>query len=145
MIDKEFTMIERAMLIAIDAHKGQKRKYSNLPYIVHPIAVFQKVEGEDASVVALLHDVVEDSDIELESLYQVFPERIVDAVGCLTKRKDETYKDFVLRAKENELARIVKIADIEHNLSTLPGKHKLRDRYNKALKELRDGKESRIC
>ena len=137
MINKEFTMIERALCIAVDAHKGQIREYSGEPYIVHPIAVFQGVDGEDAKVVALLHDGIEDSDIELESLYQVFPKRIVDAVDGVTRRDDESYGDFILRVKENELARIVKIADIEHNMSTLPGNHNLRDRYEKALRELK--------
>ena len=137
MINKEFTMIERALCIAVDAHKRQTRKYSGDPYIVHSIAVFQNVDGEDAKVVALLHDVVEDSDVTLESLLQIFPKRIVDAVDGVTRRDGESYGDFILRAKENELARIVKIADIEHNMSTLPGNHNLKDRYEKALRELK--------
>jgi len=138
VVNKDFTMIERAMCIAIDAHRGQKRKYSDLPYIVHPVAVFNEVNGEDEKVVALLHDVVEDSNVTLESLYQVFPDRIVDAVDCLTRRKDESYKNFILRVKENDLARVVKVADIEHNLSTLPENHTLRERYCKALGELKE-------
>ena len=129
-------MIEKAVEIAMKAHEGQTRKYSGKPYVSHPFAVSERVETLDQKVVAILHDVPEDTNKTLDDLREHFPEHIVEAIDHLTRREGESYKDFVLRAKENDIARVVKIADIQHNLSDLPEGHGLRKRYEKALKEL---------
>lgn len=130
-------MVALAKRIATKAHRGQKRKWGGLRYIVHPEAVANAVNGADPKTVAWVHDCPEDTDVMLDDLRMVFPERIVAAVDCLTKREGEKYTDFVLRALDNPIARIVKIADIEHNMSTIPEGHGLRDRWEKALKVLK--------
>ncbi len=128
------TQLERARALATRAHRYQSRKFgSREPYITHPIAVSEAVHGRDAKAVAMLHDVVEDTPVTLDDLRKDFPEHIVEAVDCLTKRDEELYFDFVRRAKRNRLARRVKMADIKHNMSTLPEGHGLRERYEDAL------------
>ena len=128
------TLTQKALRMATKAHKGQNRKFGEgEAYITHPIAVSDSVEGKDAKIVALLHDVVEDTPLTLEDLHKEFPLDIVWAVDMLTKRDCDSYAESVLRAKSNRLARRVKIADIKHNMSTLPEGHGLVDRYIDAL------------
>ncbi|MDR3071912.1 MAG: HD domain-containing protein [Clostridiales Family XIII bacterium] len=110
--------IELAMQIATKAHEGQFDK-GGKPYINHPIAVFEMVEGEDAKMVALLHDVIEDSETTLDDLRAAgFSENIVSAVDCLTKRDEEVYENYLVRVRKNHIARDVKRADLIHNMDT---------------------------
>lgn len=107
--------IERALQIAAKAHEGQKDK-EGLPYVLHPLRVMMAVEGEEAQVVAVLHDVVEDTPVTLDDLRQAgFSEAVLAAVQCVTHHKDEPYADYVVRCKGNEVARRVKLADLGDN------------------------------
>ena len=107
--------IEIALQIAAKAHEGQKDK-SGLPYILHPLRVMMRVEGEEAQIVAVLHDVIEDTSVSAADLRQAgFSEQVVATVLCVTHRKDEPYADYVVRCKSNEVARRVKVADLEDN------------------------------
>lgn len=132
-----------ASKVASRAHANQKRK-DGTPYISHPMRVMVSVsdQGDYAMVVALLHDVVEDTDISLDDLKAMgFDGLVVDAVDHLTKRQGEKYTDFIERARKHDMARIVKIADINDNLedqSALEPEEAefLRKRYEKALKRL---------
>lgn len=114
--------LERAIEIAILAHKGQTDKAGQL-YILHPLRVMMSVEGENAKIVAVLHDVVEDSHITLADIAQKgFSKDIIEAIDCLTKRKDENYFDYIGKIKEtkyniNNIAYIVKLADLEDNMN----------------------------
>jgi len=107
--------IEKAMQVALNAHSSQTDKAGEA-YIMHPIRVMQDVETEEEKVVALLHDVVEDSSVSFEHVERRFSDRIVDAVRGMTKKDDESYSEFIERAKENEISREVKKADIRDNL-----------------------------
>lgn len=108
-------LYQQALAIAKDAHKGQVDK-AGVDYIQHPLFVASLVEGELAKTVALLHDVVEDSDWTLEDLRKDgLPEEVVQAVGILTKKRNENYEEYILRVKQNPLARQVKLADLQHN------------------------------
>ena len=108
-------LYQQALAIAKDAHKGQVDK-AGVAYIQHPLFVASLVEGELAKTVALLHDVVEDSDWTLEDLRKEgLPEEVVQAVGILTKKRNENYEEYILRVKQNPLARQVKLADLQHN------------------------------
>ncbi|RBR31951.1 HD domain-containing protein [Enterococcus cecorum] len=108
-------LYQQALAIAKDAHKGQVDK-AGVDYIQHPLFVASLVEGELAKTVALLHDVVEDSDWTLEDLrMEGLPEEVVQAVGILTKKRNENYEEYILRVKQNPLARQVKLADLKHN------------------------------
>lgn len=108
--------LEKALSLATEAHGGQVDK-GGRPYINHPIAVAAMVDSEDEKVVALLHDVVEDTGITLEDLHRKygFSSKIVYAVDCITKRAGESLHDYLLRVKRSELATAVKIADLTHN------------------------------
>jgi hypothetical protein len=107
--------IETALCIAAQAHEGQKDK-DGVPYILHPLRVMAAVEGEEAQIVALLHDVVEDTAVTLDDLRRAgFSEAVLTAVRCVTLDKDEPYAEYVVRCKGNDLARQVKRADLEDN------------------------------
>ena len=131
-------MIDTAKRICREKHEGQVDKCGQ-PYWMHPFAVADAVEGDDAKTVANLHDVVEDTDATLEWLLgQGFPAHIVDAVDAITRRDGESYDDFVTRAGRNGIARKVKIADLRHNLD--PAREgstpEMRERYELALEYL---------
>lgn len=130
--------LERAIVIAAEAHAGQVDK-AGAPYILHPLRVMLAVEGVEAKVAAVLHDVVEDTPWTLEELRaEGFGTDVVEAVDGLTRRSGEVYLDFCRRAAGNEIARRVKLADLADNLDpdrlgALPEAHRsLADRYRKA-------------
>jgi (p)ppGpp synthase/HD superfamily hydrolase len=128
-------IIELAREIATEAHEGQVRKISGLPYIVHPQAVAEGVETEKEKAVAWLHDVLEDCpDYTAEGLVELgIPRGIVDVVVILTKEKGENYLDYLLRVAQNYTARLVKKADLIHNKSDLKVGSTLYDKYELAL------------
>jgi (p)ppGpp synthase/HD superfamily hydrolase len=127
-------LVEEARAIAEAAHAGQVDKNGET-YIQHPLRVAERVEGDIAKSVALLHDVVEDTDWTLDALRQRgFPEEVVKAVDALTRRKGETYEDFIRRCRTNPLARQVKFADIADNTDpSRPQVERLRQRYAAAI------------
>lgn len=89
------------------------------PYINHLLRVSSNVKGKKTKTVALLHDIIEDTDITKEDLIEMgFLEEIVEAVDILSRREKETYNDFILRiiSSNNPLAIRVKIADLEDNM-----------------------------
>ncbi len=108
--------LQRAIEIAIEAHKGQTDKVGK-PYILHIFQVMAKGKGEDEKITALLHDVVEDTPWTLEKLEaEGFSTKIIEALDCLTRRESETYEEFIERVKSNPLAIKVKINDLEDNM-----------------------------
>ena len=112
----ELELLEKAIAIAVDAHRGQKDRY-DAPYILHPLRVMSRLQSPTEKTVAVLHDVVEDTDWTFEDLRdEGFPEPILEALDCLTKRDGEPYEKLVKRSAANPLARRVKIADLEDNM-----------------------------
>lgn len=112
------SLLEKAIVIAVEAHDGKKDK-AGQPYIFHPLRVMFRGETEDERIVAVLHDVVEDhGDVwPVERLRQSgFPQRILDALDCVTKRDGESYEKFIERSASNSIALHVKLADLEDNL-----------------------------
>jgi (p)ppGpp synthase/HD superfamily hydrolase len=86
------------------------------PYILHPLRVMLKLEKSEERIAAVLHDVVEDSEITLEHLRnEGFSDAVVDAIDAVTMRHGESYDDFVRRAALNSIGRHVKLADLEDN------------------------------
>jgi (p)ppGpp synthase/HD superfamily hydrolase len=107
--------IERALQIAARAHEGQKDK-DGQPYILHPLRVMHAVKELEAQIVAILHDVVEDTAVTIEDLQAAgFSQTILTGVRCVTHRKDESYADYVVRCKADAIGRQVKLADLEDN------------------------------
>lgn len=108
------SLISKAMQIAYKAHEGQ-RDQSGVPYIFHPYHLAEQMADETSVCVALLHDVVEDTDVTMEELEEVFPVEITDALQLLTHKKGMDYFDYVRAIRANPIARKVKLADIIHN------------------------------
>ena len=140
--------LERAIEIAARAHAGQVDK-AGQPYILHPLRVMLAVRGDRSRIVAVLHDVVEDTSWTFEELREAgFSEEILDALGAVTKREGEEYFAFVARAASNPVARPVKVADIRDNLDlsriTQPTArdHERLDRYRAALAQLGESETS---
>ena len=120
-------LLGKAVRIAAVAHENQVDKAGGA-YILHPLRLMARAQTDDERIVALLHDVVEDSDWTLEALAgEGFPPHLVNAIDCLTSRKGEGYDDFITRVLTSPLAVRVKLLDIEDNmdvtrLSELTGK-----------------------
>lgn len=135
--------LDTALAIAVEAHRGQVDK-AGQPYILHPLRVMARVSTPAERLVAVLHDVVEDSPTTLDDLRAAgFPEEVVRAVDFLTRREDETYEAFIERVTGDPLARRVKLADLEDNM-TLTRLNELDDRaverlgrYLRAYRRLR--------
>jgi (p)ppGpp synthase/HD superfamily hydrolase len=113
--------LEAAIALAVDAHCGQTDK-AGAPYILHPLRVMLAMKSDDERIVATLHDVVEDSAYTIEAIAYDFGPRVAEAVDALTKRKGESYDDYLARVAINPLAKSVKLADLADNsdLSRLP-------------------------
>jgi (p)ppGpp synthase/HD superfamily hydrolase len=110
--------LERAIEIAVSAHKGQLDKGGS-PYILHPLSVMMALNSEDEKIVGVLHDVVEDNEawtferLEIEG----FSISVIEALKSVTKlSENEDYDDFITRCIGNDIGRKVKIADLRHNL-----------------------------
>ena len=108
----------KALSFAVKAHDGQRDKIGE-PYILHPIAVSSMLKNEDEKILALLHDVVEDTEYTLEDIAALGFGHLTAALDCLSRREDETYEGFILRVLKNRLAVIVKVADMKHNISRI--------------------------
>jgi len=112
----ELDLLEKAIGIAVEAHRGQRDRYG-APYILHPLRVMQRLEKPVDRIVGVLHDVVEDTDWTFEDLsLEGFPQNILHALDCLTKREGEAYEDFVKRSASDPLAKQVKLADLQDNM-----------------------------
>jgi hypothetical protein len=107
--------IEKAIQIAAPAHEGQVDK-QGLPYILHPLRVMDGVEGLDAKIVAVLHDVVEDTPVTFDDLEREgFTGEILAAIRCVTHAEGETYAEYVVRCRDNPIGRRVKLSDLADN------------------------------
>jgi (p)ppGpp synthase/HD superfamily hydrolase len=110
-------LFEKAISIALRAHKGKKDKGGN-PYILHPLRIMVSMDTLEEKIVAVLHDVIEDSDISIEYLTKLkFPESIINAIALLSKTKNQDYNDYINSIKKNKLATKIKIADLEDNMN----------------------------
>jgi (p)ppGpp synthase/HD superfamily hydrolase len=108
--------LEDAILLAVQAHRGQRDKVGQ-PYVLHPLRMMSRLQSVEERMAAVLHDVVEDTPHTLDELRALgYPEAVLAAVDCLTRRATESYEEFIARAKVNPIARRVKLADIEDNM-----------------------------
>ena len=138
-------LTNEAMKIAYAAHHGQVDK-GGIPYIFHPYHLAEQMTDEHTTCVALLHDVVEDTDIPLEELAKTFPKEVIDAIALMTHDDDTPYLDYVAKIKENSIARAVKLADLIHNSdktrledqdTNAAALKRWEEKYSKALEILR--------
>ena len=134
--------LQDAIALARQAHAGQVDK-AGAPYIDHPLRMAASLDNEEARIVAVLHDVVEDTSVTLDDLRAAgYSAEIIAAVDGLTRREDESYEEFIQRAAANPLARLVKIADLRDNMNLAriarptQKDHQRLERYRQALQVL---------
>ena len=135
-------LTKKALLISFNAHKEQIDK-SGMPYVYHPYEVATEMDDEYSTCVALLHDVVEDTEITLEDLKnEGFPREVIEAIAMMTHDDKVPYMDYIEEIKRNSIARKVKLADLHHNsnigrLDKLDEKALKRiEKYHKAIEIL---------
>ena len=135
-------LTKQALKLCFEAHKEQVDK-SGIPYVFHPFHLAEQMTDEATTVVALLHDVVEDTELTFEDLEkQGFGEEIISALKLLTHNDDTPYMDYVAKIKTDKIATTVKLADLKHNsdlsrLDVVDEKALNRkEKYEKAMKFL---------
>jgi len=108
-------MLNKAIEIAGAALEGIKDEHGN-PYLDHSFRIMEQMDTEEEKIVAMLHDVVEDTEVSLSDLQGYgFGRKILDTVGQLTKRSDMTYFDYIDDISGSELATKIKIAEVKDN------------------------------
>lgn len=141
--------LEDAIALAVKAHQGQLDK-NGQPYILHPLRVMFRLEGDVEKIVGILHDVVEDSDLTFEDLREMgYGDDIIEALDGVTRRNDETYDEFVQRSRQHPISLRVKLADLEDNMDIrrLPVEIREQDferlkRYRRAWEVLRNSPQN---
>lgn len=112
--------LELAIHIAVMAHKGQK-DWAGWPYITHPLRLMSKMETEETKILAVLHDVLEDTECTEDDLLKAgMPENLLNSLKLLTRdntRDSSDYEEYIAKISKDPLARKVKIADLEDNMS----------------------------
>ena len=139
---------KKAMQLCFEAHKNQKDK-SGLPYVFHPFHVAEQMPDEETTIVALLHDVIEDTSYTLDDLRKMgFTKEVLDALVLLTHDKNVPYIEYVANLRGNEIARTVKMADLRHNsdltrLDEIDDKARKRiEKYKAAIRFLSESETS---
>ena len=134
-----------AMKLAYQAHHGQTDK-GGMPYIFHPYHLAEQMADEYTTCVALLHDVVEDTNISLDDLKSIFPKEVTNAVALMTHDSNVPYLEYVRNIAANPIAKAVKLADIHHNSDStrMPEASnavlaRYSEKYQLALKVLEEG------
>jgi (p)ppGpp synthase/HD superfamily hydrolase len=139
--------LERAIAIAAAAHEGVLDKGGS-PYILHTLRVMMKQKTDAARMVAVLHDVVEDTNVTMDDLRHkaLFPADVLHALSLVTKKPkpangdEESYEDFIDRCATDPIATAVKLADLEDNMDALRLEEfddKAAERFRKYLKAYR--------
>lgn len=127
-------MTKKALKLSFEAHKNQIDK-SGMPYVYHPFHLAEQMIDEDTTIVALLHDVVEDTDYSLDDLSSIgFSDEIIDAISLMTHDKNIPYMDYVAQIAKNPVAKAVKLADLRHN-SDLTRLDAVTDKYLKRMEK----------
>lgn len=105
-----------AVVLARTNHQGQKDK-SGFPYVNHPLRVMANMNTKEGMIVAILHDIIEDTDITIELIEKLkFSDNVIYALDAISRRPGEKLKPYLRRIKQNPLALRVKEKDIEDNL-----------------------------
>lgn len=131
--------LEKAIEFIKQKHAGQKRKQGT-PYYTHPLAVANLLKEKGFSIeyqiAGLFHDLLEDTDATLQEIIGLSNEKVAEAVQLVTKTDGYVMSEYIKNIKENEMAKMVKLADRIHNLSESPNASKeFQDKYIKETKE----------
>lgn len=117
-------IVPKALTFAVNAHDGQEDREGHL-HIFHSVRVASKLREPIAIASALLHDVVEDTQVTNEEIRMEFGNDVADVVAALTRGKNETWNSYIGRVMQNEVAMMVKLHDIQDNISRDPKPHKI--------------------
>lgn len=132
-------MTKKALKLSFEAHKEQVDK-SGMPYVYHPFHLAEQMKDEETTIVALLHDVVEDTDITIEEIRKIgFSEDVCEALLLMTHDDSVPYMEYIKEIRKNPIAKAVKLADLKHNsdlsrLDTVDDKARKRaEKYEQAI------------
>ena len=108
-------LTKKALKLCFEAHKNQVDK-SEMPYVFHPFHLAEQMGTEETTIVALLHDVIEDTNYTIDDVRKMgFPEIVIDALVLMTHDESVPYMEYVKQIKKNSIAKAVKLADLKHN------------------------------
>lgn len=108
-------LTKKALKLSFESHKDQFDK-SGMPYVYHPFHLVEQMTTEETTVVALLHDVVEDAGVTLDELRDMgFDKQVIDAIALMTHDKAVPYLEYVTKIRQDPIAKAVKRADLAHN------------------------------
>lgn len=132
---------KRAIKLCFKAHEGQVDK-SGLPYVHHPLHLAEQMDDEESTIVALLHDVVEDTDYSIKDLKGMgFGDAVVEAIDIMTHRPEVPYMDYVKEIAKNSIARKVKLADLNHNCDLTRLNHEPTSKDSERVEKYKKAKE----
>lgn len=131
--------IEKTIEFMKQKHSGQKRKQGT-PYHTHPLAVAKLLKDKGFSIeyqiAGLFHDLIEDTDSTYEEIISFSNEEVLEAVRLVSKEAGYVMAEYIGNIKQNDMARMVKLADRIHNLSESPmANRKFQAKY---IKETQD-------
>ena len=137
-------MTKLALKLCFEGHRDMIDK-SGLPYVFHPFHLAEEMKDENTTVVALLHDLIEDTEHTLDELAALgFSEEVLSAIALMTHDSGTPYMEYVANIKKNAIARAVKLADLKHNSDMTrldkitPEDERRAEKYRKAIELLED-------
>jgi len=135
--------LHKAITIACDAHQGQS-SINGEPYILHPLRLLIKAKSNEEKIIAVLHDVIEKSNISLADLKNKgFDQNIISSIESLSRRRGESYVDYIARLMKNNISVKIKLLDLAdnikiHNENNDNGIYDAKiNQYKNALKQIR--------
>ena len=139
-MERDYLFLEKAIQIAVEAHMGQIDK-AGKPYILHPLRVMQNVSSTKAKIVAILHDVIEDTTVTLDDLKNYgFDEDILYSLKLLTHKAGVPYMEYIENLKNDAIAKEVKLADLTDNMDIT----RLEELTDKDIKRIVKYKEAKL-
>jgi (p)ppGpp synthase/HD superfamily hydrolase len=142
--DDLMSKLEEAIILAAKSHRGQRDK-AGISYVLHPLRLMLKQENPEAMITAVLHDIVEDTDVSMQNLVEIgYPANVIQALTLLTHDKSIPYMEYIHAIAQNDLATQVKLTDLQDNMdiSRIPEPsekdYARLDKYSRAYKYLYD-------
>ena len=108
--------LHKAITIACEAHQGQS-SINGEPYILHPLRLLIKAKSNEERIIAILHDVIEKTNISLLDLKNKgFDQNIISSIDSLSRRRSESYIEYIERLMQNKISVKIKLLDLADNI-----------------------------
>lgn len=108
--------LHKAIKIACEAHQGQS-SINGEPYILHPLRLLIKAKSNEERIIAILHDVIEKTNISLADLKNKgFDQNIISSIDSLSRRRSESYIEYIERLMQNKISVKIKLLDLADNI-----------------------------